>query len=128
VEYGDFLSTHGLLLTLLFAAGLYFFVGKERFPAAYRVSFFLILGGLELVAYLRARRRLLGSSTSQKPTSAPSDWSAASERLVRDPVCGVFLSALAALPLQHEGETVYFCSVRCREEYLKRAEGGTADT
>jgi YHS domain-containing protein len=42
-------------------------------------------------------------------------------RLVRDPVCGTHVPANAALSLTTKGKTQYFCSEKCRNEYLKRA-------
>jgi YHS domain-containing protein len=41
-------------------------------------------------------------------------------KLVRDPVCGVFVSPATALPARAGGETVYFCSAKCRSAWEKR--------
>jgi YHS domain-containing protein len=42
-------------------------------------------------------------------------------KLVRDPVCGVFVAPGSALSLTAGGQTRYFCSERCRDEFGKRA-------
>jgi len=39
-------------------------------------------------------------------------------RLVRDPVCGVHVAEVRAIPLREGGELLHFCSATCRDEYL----------
>jgi len=39
-------------------------------------------------------------------------------RLVRDPVCGVHLAEVLAIPLRENGELVHFCSTTCRDTFL----------
>jgi len=51
-----------------------------------------------------------GSPTEQDPQGI-------SRRLVRDPVCGMHVAEVLAIPLREGSETVHFCSVRCRDEY-----------
>ena len=41
-------------------------------------------------------------------------------KLVRDPVCGVFVSPASAIPARVRGETVYFCSDKCRSQWESR--------
>jgi YHS domain-containing protein len=41
-------------------------------------------------------------------------------KLVRDPNCGTFVSPARALVTRVAGETVYFCSEKCRREWEKR--------
>ena len=45
---------------------------------------------------------------------------AASTRLVRDPVCGVFVVPSRALAARAGSETAYFCSEKCRSEWSRR--------
>lgn len=40
-----------------------------------------------------------------------------SVKMSRDPVCGTFVVPGKALSLVSRGETIYFCSEKCREEY-----------
>jgi YHS domain-containing protein len=44
----------------------------------------------------------------------------ANVKLVRDPVCGVFVSPASAIPARARGETVYFCSEKCRSQWESR--------
>ena len=41
-------------------------------------------------------------------------------KLVRDPICGTFVSPTRAPALRMGGETVYFCSEQCRREWERR--------
>jgi YHS domain-containing protein len=41
-------------------------------------------------------------------------------KLVRDPVCGTYVAARAALSLTRGSTTHYFCSERCRGEFTRR--------
>jgi YHS domain-containing protein len=63
----------------------------------------LLRGVLEGAGYLR--------------TSAPAPRGL---KLVRDPVCGVFVSPAQALAARAAGETAYFCSEKCRKEWEER--------
>jgi YHS domain-containing protein len=39
-------------------------------------------------------------------------------KLVRDPVCGMHVAEVLAIPLRQEGELLHFCSAACRDKYL----------
>jgi YHS domain-containing protein len=41
-------------------------------------------------------------------------------KLQRDPVCGTYVAPASALSLTSGGTTQYFCSEKCRNEYLAR--------
>jgi YHS domain-containing protein len=43
---------------------------------------------------------------------------AARRRLVRDPVCGMHVAEVLAVPLGGSGELVHFCSLTCRDKYV----------
>ncbi len=43
--------------------------------------------------------------------------------LVRDPVCGTYVVKAKALTSHAGGETHYFCSEDCREQWLRRTAG-----
>jgi len=38
--------------------------------------------------------------------------------LVRDPICGVHIAEVLAIPLRTNGELLHFCSLTCRDAYL----------
>jgi YHS domain-containing protein len=52
--------------------------------------------------------------------SAPGDTQsgATARRLVRDPVCGMHVAEVLAVPLRDDGKLVHFCSAACRDEYV----------
>jgi len=70
------------------------------------------------VALLRrlVRRMGQGALQSQAPVDVPADTQA--RKLVRDPVCGMHIAEVLALPMRQDGELVHFCSAACREKYL----------
>jgi YHS domain-containing protein len=41
-------------------------------------------------------------------------------KLQRDPICGTYVAPGSALSLTAGGTTQYFCSEKCRNEYLAR--------
>ena len=43
-----------------------------------------------------------------------------SVKLVRDPVCGVYVVPSRALTARSGSTTAYFCSEKCREEWSRR--------
>jgi|SRR5580693_1685737 YHS domain-containing protein len=46
----------------------------------------------------------------------------AARRLVRDPVCGMHVAEVLAVPLRESGELMHFCSVACRDKYVSSAQ------
>jgi YHS domain-containing protein len=46
----------------------------------------------------------------------------AARRLVRDPVCGMHVAEVLAVPLRESGELVHFCSLACRDKYVNGAQ------
>jgi YHS domain-containing protein len=38
--------------------------------------------------------------------------------LVRDPICGVHIAEVLAIPLRTNGQLLHFCSLTCRDAYL----------
>ena len=47
--------------------------------------------------------------------------------LVRDPVCGVHIAEVLAIPLRTNGELLHFCSLACRDAYLNSSQKLTAN-
>jgi YHS domain-containing protein len=50
-------------------------------------------------------------------TEQPVDETLA-RKLVRDPVCGVHVAEVLAIPLREHGELRHFCSTACRDQYV----------
>jgi hypothetical protein len=68
----------------------------------------------------QAERDAAGSATDGGVGSGSGDTQngVAARRLVRDPVCGMHVAEVLAVPLRESGELVHFCSVACRDKYL----------
>jgi YHS domain-containing protein len=65
-----------------------------------------------------------GSAGGAGVESSPGDAhnGVAARRLVRDPVCGMHVAEVLAVPLRESGELMHFCSVACRDKYLSGSE------
>jgi YHS domain-containing protein len=61
-----------------------------------------------------------GANGQSDPLDMPN--SAAKQKLVRDPVCGVHIAETLALPLREGGQVLHFCSAACRDKYLNGAQ------
>jgi len=54
---------------------------------------------------------------SSHPQGRASRGGTPSVKMVRDPVCGTFVVPGKAVSLMGRGETIYFCSEKCRTAY-----------
>jgi YHS domain-containing protein len=54
-----------------------------------------------------------GASMQKVPSMPPGG------ELKKDPVCGTFISAATAIQKKAGGETYYFCSAECRDQFKK---------
>lgn len=81
-----------------------------------------ILLFLLLLLVLRAVWRLLGGviqgAMSVGPASGHRPAAPPAVKMVRDPICGTYVVPGKALELVKGRETIYFCSDRCRDEWL----------
>jgi hypothetical protein len=50
--------------------------------------------------------------------SGMTDRGVAARRLVRDPLCGMHVAEVLAVPLRQSGELLHFCSLACRDKYV----------
>jgi YHS domain-containing protein len=70
--------------------------------------------------------RLLGGIVQGAMTAGPADAGGARRgpaapgavKMERDPVCGTYVVPGKALELARAGETLYFCSDKCRDAYV----------
>lgn len=62
-------------------------------------------------------------SPAPAPPPAPRESAAAkpASELKKDPVCGAFISPELALTEKYQGQTMHFCSKKCRDEFLHTA-------
>ena len=76
---------------------------------------------LAILLAVRALFRLLGGIV-EGPAPAPRSRGAnRGELMVRDPVCGTFVVRARAVTSGRDDDVRYFCSEKCRREYLSRA-------
>jgi YHS domain-containing protein len=72
------------------------------------------------VSLLRRLVNHMGAGAPQTPPNGdieiPGD--SFSQKLVRDPVCGMHIAPGLALAVKQSGESLYFCSPECRDKYL----------
>ena len=64
-------------------------------------------------------RRLLGS-TAVSPEHAVKGTasSRAARRLVRDPVCGMYVDETLSIPMREGDALLHFCSIACRDAHV----------
>ena len=79
-----------------------------------------ILQFLLLLAVLRAVWRLARGVLEGAGYQRIDGATKAGVKLVRDPNCGTFVSPAGATVARLGGETLYFCSDKCRREWEKR--------
>lgn len=89
----------------------------------FRFLFWLLVLSWSMALLRRALRYLVRNAGVPAGTAGagagPStvDATAASQQLVRDPVCGMHVAESLALALRDGATTVYFCSLECRAKY-----------
>jgi YHS domain-containing protein len=77
--------------------------------------FLLFISAIWLIQ--RALGVLLGSR-SKSSKSEPSHASGSPVgKMVKDPICGMYLDPRLAVSVQNKNETVYFCSEECRRKF-----------
>jgi uncharacterized protein len=75
----------------------------------------LIYVGIKTLSWVL---RLVSSARADRQGDVAEPQLAAND-MVRDPVCGVYISARDALNLPKRGGTLYFCSEECRRRYTE---------
>ncbi len=83
------------------------------------VSFFV--RALLVIFVLWIARRVLGmlfGEPRKRPGSEGNQMAGAGNKMVRDPVCGMYLDPRLGVRLEQKKETLYFCSDECRRKYL----------
>jgi len=83
------------------------------------IRFLLILFILYLLRCFLAR-----FMKSAKKSPAGSESAKPENRMVKDPVCGMYMDARLALRLSDRGSDVYFCSEECRKKYINKPSDG----
>ena len=93
------------------------------------IRFFVILGLIFLG--LRALKALFGPADrgglrggGNRGSYGPSTDAnlPVTDEMLQDPHCGVYFPRKEGVPLNVRGETLYFCSTRCRDAYQQEGE------
>jgi YHS domain-containing protein len=77
--------------------------------------------GVKLLRYvigLMLRPATPNAASEGAKDTGSSEAAGLARRLVRDPICGVHVAEVLAIPLREGAETLHFCSVTCRDKYL----------
>jgi uncharacterized protein len=85
--------------------------GNEMLLVMLRIILFIVV----IRAVWMLLKGILEGAGYQRVAPAPP-----SVKLVRDPVCGVFVTPSRALTAASGQETAYFCSEKCREAWRRR--------
>jgi YHS domain-containing protein len=86
----------------------------------------ILLWMLTLFLSLRLLRVLFGSLLERRGSSpqhatkgtASSPPQKTARRLVRDPVCGMYVDEALSIPMREDGQLLHFCSLACRDAYV----------
>jgi len=85
-----------------------------------RVLAWMVRGAMPTQADQDAASAAAGGGVGKGSDEAQSE--VAARRLVRDPVCGMHVAEVLAVPLRESGELVHFCSVACRDKYVNGSQ------
>ena len=83
-----------------------------------------ILGILLFVWLFRSLISALARN-SKKPQPAK-NTEGTGNRMVKDPVCGMYMDSRLAVRVDNKSEAFYFCSEDCRNKYLSRPPSDSA--
>ena len=65
----------------------------------------------------RALGFLFGSARKKAQPEPKAGNGPNTNRMVRDPICGMYLDPRLAVSVKNKSETVYFCSEECRRKF-----------
>ena len=54
-----------------------------------------------------------------RPRAASPEPNSVSNYMVKDPVCGMYMDSRLALKVEKKNKTVYFCSEKCKKNYVE---------
>jgi uncharacterized protein len=79
----------------------------------------LLLRLIIVISLLYLIRRALSGLMGSRNNPTSKDTDQASNQMVKDPVCGMYMDSRLAVRLESKKEVVYFCSEKCRTKYLE---------
>ena len=90
--------------------------------------FSILLRIFSLVFILWILRRFLATVLGHpKPERPGNDATKPAQKMVKDPVCGMYMDSRLAVRMEGREEVIYFCSEDCKKKYINGSSGtGTA--
>jgi YHS domain-containing protein len=85
-----------------------------------RVLAWMVRGAMPVQTDRDAASSAAGAGVGAAPGDSQNGVTA--RRLVRDPVCGMHVAEVLAVPLRESGELVHFCSTACRDKYVNSTQ------
>ncbi len=79
---------------------------------------FLVISLMLYIGY----RIIIALITSKQPQAKSAGSRDVCEETYRDPVCGLYVTAEAAVIGRHDGQRHYFCSMACLEKYREQLD------
>ena len=76
---------------------------------------------------IRDFQRMRQARRSDEPSKASSPAPPVSDKLVRDPVCGVYCPKRTAHTVLWKGKVYYFCSEKCRQKFLSTLSSSSSE-
>jgi uncharacterized protein len=62
-----------------------------------------------------------GRKKSPKATEAGANPGNSASRMVKDPMCGMYMDARLAIRMDSRRDAVYFCSEECKKKYMNKS-------
>ena len=87
------------------------------------IRFFIYM----LLFYLgfKVVRSILNPGSKGAGRMFPSKPGEIDDIMIKDPVCNVYFPKREGIHLREKGKDLYFCSVQCRDKYLKQTTNET---
>ena len=76
------------------------------------------------VVYFLWKYLISGPKKQKKTEPQPPTVVVTRGEMVKDPICGAYISPESSLKVTQAGTTHYFCGQECRQEYLRRLQAG----
>jgi uncharacterized protein len=83
---------------------------------------FIILIAIAYLCYRAVRNWTAGSGRPQVRSAGRMPLKA-DDVMVKDPQCGIYIARRDAIVAQQDGQTDFFCSESCKENYLAGKKG-----
>ncbi|MCE5282041.1 MAG: YHS domain-containing protein [Deltaproteobacteria bacterium] len=85
---------------------------------------FRLLIGIVILYLVYKVVRMFRSAPPELGTSGALRKPKAGEDLVEDPLCHTYIPVSNAWKATVDGKTLYFCSQKCLDQYIRQREGG----